>query len=356
MMANALVRCGYFALAATARRSVLLLGLLVACSYAAPAGAQAIISNGGIALGVDSLGQLNVPDGTGGVFLTPTNSGSVGLYSFALDADATSPGCLCEGFGISANGVSGFADNAAGTAGLTSVSFGSTASTATAVAELSSLTGFTVTQFYHPSASPDLFIDEVTLTYGTGSAVSDLRYNRTMDWDIPPTTFDEFVTLQGWPATALLNSGDDGFQSPDPLVASDIFCGGVANANFTDAGPCDHGARFTFGFGGLAAGGTKSFSIFYGASLSEAAALTALGTVGAEVYSLGQCHTGVVIGCDATVGTPSTFIFGFAGVGGTALPPPDPPVSSAVPEPSSLILMGSGLLAAVRYRRRQSSK
>ena len=66
-MANALVRCGYFALAATARRSVLLLGLLVACSYAAPAGAQAIISNGGIALGVDSLGQLNVPDGTGGL-------------------------------------------------------------------------------------------------------------------------------------------------------------------------------------------------------------------------------------------------------------------------------------------------
>ena len=65
-MANALVRCGYFALAATARRSVLLLGLLVACLYAAPAGAQAIISNGGIALGVDSLGQLNVPDGTGG--------------------------------------------------------------------------------------------------------------------------------------------------------------------------------------------------------------------------------------------------------------------------------------------------
>ena len=87
--------------------------------------------------------------------------------------------------------------------------------------------------------------------------------------------------------------------------------------------------------------------------------MTALGTVGAEVYSLGQCHTGVVIGCDATVGTPSTFIFGFAGVGGTALPPPDPPVppvSSAVPEPSSLILMGSGLLAAVRYRRRQSSR
>lgn len=325
-------------------------GLAMMCAFAAPAQAQAIIQNGtGIALGVDTLGQLNVRDGTGGVSLTPSNSSYVGVYSFFLDADATSPGCLCEGFGISANGISGFADNATGIGGLTSVSFASTASTATAVAELTGLSGFTVSQFYHPSASPDLFVDEVTLTNLTGATVNDVRYNRTMDWDIPPTTFNEFVTLQGWPATALLNSGDDGFQSPDPLILSDSMVAPI-NSNFTDSGPADHGARFTFGFGSLAAGASQTFQIFYGASLTESAALAALGLVGAEVYSFGQCDPARDARCDVTLGTPTTFTFAFAGVGGT------PVVPSAVPEPASMVLLGTGLLGAIRYRRRQSKK
>ena len=65
--------------------------LSVVC--ASPAHAQAIITNGsGIYLGVDLLGQLNIPDGTGGVTVTPTNSSFVGLYSSAIDGDGTSPG------------------------------------------------------------------------------------------------------------------------------------------------------------------------------------------------------------------------------------------------------------------------
>lgn len=326
----------------------LLVGALLLPSQAA---AQAIITNGtGIYLGVDLLGQLNVPDGTSGVDLTPTNSSFIGLYAAAIDGDATSPGCLCEGFGIAADGISGYANNDSGISNLTSVSFASDAATAVAVAEMTSKPGFTVTQDYHASLSADLMENTVTLTNGTAGTLTDVRYNRTMDWDIPPTTFDEFVTIGGWPATALLNSCDDGFQNPDPMVDSGCFDGANHNVNFVDAGPLDHGARFTFGFGDLDPGETKTFKIFYGASESEALAFAALGTVGAEVYSFGQCNpasdgTGT---CSETLGTPMTFIFAFKGVGGTEVP--------RVPEPASLMLVGGGIIGALtrRYRARFS--
>ena len=78
-----------------------------------------------------------------------------------------------------------------------------------------------------------------------------------------------------------------------------------------------------------------SFKIFYGAAATEALAFAAFGTVGAEVYSFGQCRAGG--GCGGPIlGTPATFIFGFAGVGGT------PVDLSQVPEPTSMLLVGTG--------------
>nr|MBI3613040.1 PEP-CTERM sorting domain-containing protein [Nitrospirota bacterium] len=183
---------------------------------------------------------------------------------------------------------------------------------------------------------------------GVGS--TDLRYRRVMDWDIEPTYFDEFVTIHGWPATNLLATSDNGFATADPLGGGHADLAGCGlNANFTDCGPADHGANFDFGFPALAAGDSQSFRIFYGGAGNETDALAALGAVGAEVYSFGKCNPSDERGgaCSMPDGAPNTFIFAFAGVGGTPVPP-------SVPEPASLLLFGSGLagLAAWRMRRK----
>ena len=57
------------------------------------------------------------------------------------------------------------------------------------------------------------------------------------------------------------------------------------------------------------------FNIYYGAAEDEIRAIAALGSVGAEAYSLGQTAT------DPASGTPNTFIFAFSAVGGEPIFP-----------------------------------
>lgn len=118
---------------------------------------------------------------------------------------------------------------------------------------------------------------------------------------------------------------------------------GTTNVNFADSGPNDHGAYFTFSFGALAAGESKTFNIFYGAADSEANAFSALSKVGAEVYSFGQSNT---VG-GPSAGTPSTFIFAFSGVGGTPVSP--------VPEPETYAMLLAGL-SLVGFAARRKNK
>ena len=307
-------------------KSLRLISIAALSALAFTAQAGQVITTGGVSLGIQDMGSLGYS--------------GVGI-SLAGVGDGIIPGCLCEGWGASLGGTAGWLANAnGGDVNVGLVSFGSTLTTATSVVNVGGAGGLQVTQAYGLSTSSSLIKDHVTLTNNSGSAAA-VRYSRSMDWDIPPTTFSELVTIGGVGATKLIFSNDNGFATPNPLANPGELVGGTNNVNFTDVGPSDHGAYFTFDFGMVAAGESVSFDIFYGAADSEAAAFGALGAVGAEVYSLGQnSRTGT------TDGTPGTFIFGFAGVGGTPVP--------TIPEPETyaLMLAGLGVVGFMARRRR----
>jgi type IV pilus assembly protein PilY1 len=174
-----------------------------------------------------------------------------------------------------------------------------------------------------------------------------------MDWDIP-TPGHEVVSLAGWPATNLLGTSSNGFIDEDVFDDPGAICEAPQNANFTDIGPCDHGANFDFGFPSLAAGASQSLTIFYGAAANLADAKAALGAVGAEVASWAYCGSGEhdsINGTTCVGSSGPTFVFGFQGVGGVPIEPP----TTTTPEPGSVLLMATGLgfmLVGVRRRRK----
>ena len=225
-MTGSRVRAVFLAVS-LALTSLLAVMLTSQAHAATPEGA--VISNGTVQLGVTELGSLNYDCAGNADSGCPAPSATegveeVGLRFVPLNIDSTSPGCLCEGWGIAdaTSGLTGFANEAAGDANLTVDSFTSpSADRAICTVTVSdpALPGsrMRVTQDYQPSTvSPNIFIDTVTVTNTGTNPLNDLRYRRVMDWDIEPTAFDEYVTSKGTSAQLLFNS-DDGFASSDPL-------------------------------------------------------------------------------------------------------------------------------------------
>lgn len=306
-----------------------------------------------VALGVNTDGSLNRSAGN-----ITSNASATGLAFRFPDGswrDATAPGCLCEGWGVSVGatagtGVAGSANRDDGTFNLTSAASGISTTGITTTSSLTSLPGLSVKQEYRvAAATSSLFEVRVTISNNTGAAVDDVRYVRVMDWDVPNTAFSELVTIRGTQTTTLLEkSHNNGFSRANPFQDDGEIgsggCGSTTDRDFTDCGPADHGAYFRFNFGSLADAASYSFSIFYGAAGTERDALAAVGAAGIELYSFGQSN-----GNGAT-GSPATFIFGFSGVGGTPVEPP-----TGVSAPGSLALAGLGLLGLGALSRRRKA-
>ena len=250
-------------------------------------------------------------------------SGPVGLRFVPSNLDSTAPGCLCEGWGVAdaGSGLTGSRTRLGGDVNITS-----TASRTIADSAISTVTSrdpdhsgyqMKVHQDYHPSPlSPNLYVDTVTVTNTGTNALTDLRYRRAMDWDIEPTAFEEYVTIQGTSPQLLFDS-DDGFADDDPAggptyIDSEGVCGaGYTGAcEFTDLGAAeptrrsrldDHGA-FDFGFGSLALGASEDVQRLLRRGASETDRAAALTTGGAQVYSLGESSCGgdtIETCCDA---------------------------------------------------------
>ena len=296
-------------------RSAMVAALVGATAIAQPALAGAVITFGSTSLGVNDSAELN--------FFADTPDGRrvYGVFRQGV-GDAISPGCLCEGWGVSTTygsvTTSGFANQSSGFGGLTGGTFSSNATSANSTIALDGAP-IRINHFFGPSAAADTFQVNVTITnFGTETA-RDLTYRRVMDWDVPPTVFNEYVTHSGVTANLVSNGGsikfasDDGFASGDPLTGASSLDASTVNTDFIANGPADHGSLFDFSFGDLAAGESRLFNIYYGSAPTTVAALSQIATVGANVYSLGQNSN--PDGVDP--GSPATFFFAFGGVGGT---------------------------------------
>jgi hypothetical protein len=310
----------------------------------------AVITTGLSSLGVNPHGQLNyLPqfDGGGPVPLPgpPPDTGFYGVHYSGV-GDAISPGCQCEGWGAYADGNAAWAslDNGGiGNLGAAAFTFTSNAFSNSVFATNSNLR---IDHNFAPSIAADIFQVEVKLVNTSATdTINDLRYIRVMDWDVPPTEFNEFVTHSGVAANLVGAGGNVLTAHNNGFNHSGGFTGGIGNGplhpatvnvDFVDFGPSDHGSFFEFAFGALAPSASRTFYIYYGAAADEPTALARLASLGVNVYSLGQSNSAWIDpDWGPATGKPATFVFAFGGVGGVAPgETPESPLLPGVPETS----------------------
>ena len=317
-----------------------------------PTSFPGVINNGVIMLGVNDWGHLNVPgslDATGG-------TSTVGLRFFRDGGwyESTAFGSLSEGFGVSAKRLSdgysfsGGANENSGITGLKADSIVTDGVSATAVATTLSNDILRIEHKFEPSPYTDNAY-QVTVTYENLSTewLTDLRYRRAIDWDIPPTVYSECVSIffSSVPA-GLEYTSDNGFVSrtTDSVNGLRFACRGGNGCPVYDDGPADHGAMFQFLFKGydgtspldLYPGEKFSFKMFYGAAATKTEAESVLVAVGAEIATFEYPNTSGECSSSHT-GGPNVFFLAFSGVGGKEFTaaPSDYPTSEPSSQPSS---------------------
>lgn len=309
-----------------------------------------VISNGTIMLGITPEGALNVeanyPSSTPDRSRLDSAVTVVGLRYVPTNTASIESGCTCEGWGVgdAITGVHGGRNTAydsdPGYAYRDEVvraevdQFVSTATTAFSRTHVGST--FSVTHEYIPSPVPSLYQLTVTIANVSAAPVHAL-YRRTIDWDIEPNPFDEYVTLHRGVAPQVLRMTDSPFAGTNPLRV-EIFNPFLTqpvlvNTDVVNEGPADLGALFDFDFGTLAPGEAKVFRAYYGAATTPDAALAALTAVGAaDTYTLARGHDRS--GGGSAIGQ-LTFMLGFKDLTSAPIRLLPPTVSAVIPPPNA---------------------
>lgn len=280
----------------------------------------AVVGNGTVVLGVNPTGNLIALDAGPASAPEAFGEGSttnVGLRLAAANGEALGTGILVEGWGLghAASGLTGYASHfdPGSPFNLTVESFTATETGAVSVVRIGS--ALRVTHDFQPSTdTPNLYRVEVTVENLTAEALEGLVYRRVLDWDSYPTRNQQFVTIVGTTSTPGVSATNMGFASADPLVppatsGGELFIHAVAD--FFDVGPFDHGAIIDVTLSTVFPGGTNTFALYYGAAATLEDAMTA--AVGTEVVSFARPNV------EPFDGSPNTFIFALAGLGGTPL-------------------------------------
>ena len=342
-----------------------------------------------IMLGINPAGNLNTPDNSGtaatnslnqnkdskGGTLQYVNSGSVGIsYYWPANVkkvgtqstnyipgwyDSTSQGNKWESWAAGAmdnRNQQAWASISAhppvgsgGATALTTMTVKSFTVDATSVkstvwiTDTSGLPMLEVTHLYGPTigaTNKTLFQGLVTITNISGGTLQDVRYRRTMDWDVIENVFTPLVDAVGIKSSyngtnfpkiwSYCDNGGEDNSDANPFVACKPYNSASLNQDYTGINGQGYssagtGSSFDFQFGELLCNESATFYIYYGAGDSRQTIATAMSTVGASMYSMGY---------DPLYPT-LAYAFGFKGVSGTAVAPALPTKVASLPAGSS---------------------